>query len=276
MAGEDPRSLLRRFGLRPKNGLGQNFMVEPTAVEKVIAAADLAGDDEVLEIGPGLGTLTAHLLELAARVVAVELDGQLLAVLKEVLSNQPRLTLVHDDILRIDPAAYFDSPYKVVANVPYYITSAILRHLLEARVQPSVIVLTMQKELAQRIVSADRLSLLSISVQFYGRPQIVARIPAGAFYPTPKVDSAVVKIAVYPQPAVHVTSPDHFFEIVRAGFAAPRKQLHNNLTARLKLPASAVLGTLQQANIDPRRRAETLSLEEWARIENLLAQGAGE
>jgi 16S rRNA (adenine1518-N6/adenine1519-N6)-dimethyltransferase len=271
---EDPRVLLRRFGLRPKKSLGQNFMVDRAAVEKIAAAADLTPSDQVLEIGPGLGTLTARLLELAGRVVAVELDAGMVSVLREVLREQPGLVLVQGDILDLDPADYFDSSYKLVANVPYYITSPILRHVLEARTRPERIVLTVQKEVAQRIVSTDRLSLLAISIQFYGRPVIAGHIPAGAFFPAPKVDSAVVRIDVYPRPAVHVTEVEHFFRVVRAGFAAPRKQLHNNLAGSLGLSAAAVAALLDQASIDPRRRAETLSLEEWASLEQILAQGA--
>jgi len=204
MAESDPRQLLRRFGLRPKKGLGQNFMVGRHAIEQVVEAAELTAQDAVLEIGPGLGALTSRLLDQAGRVVAVELDDEMVRILGELLGDRPGLQLIADDILTMDLASLFDAPYKVVANIPYNITSAVLRHLLEAPVRPALLVLTMQQEVAQRIVATERLSLLAVSVQFYGRPKIVARIPRGAFHPVPRVDSAVLRVDVYPQPAVEV------------------------------------------------------------------------
>jgi len=269
-AKEDPRRILRRFGLRPKKSLGQNFLVDDRALSRIAMAADLTPEDRVLEIGPGVGTLTHLLLELAAEVVAVELDENLVRVMRELFGEHPRLRLIAGDILRLHPSDLFDIPYKVVANVPYYITSAILRHLLEAPVRPSLMILTIQREVAQRIVSKNRMSLLAVSIQFYGRPSIVARIPAGAFFPPPKVDSAVIRIDVYPQPAVEVSSSDLFFRVVRAGFSAPRKQLRNSLTHGLHLPNVIIAEALQRAGIDPSRRAETLSLDEWGKLTKQL------
>jgi 16S rRNA (adenine1518-N6/adenine1519-N6)-dimethyltransferase len=268
----DPRQLLKQFDLRPRKGLGQNFMVGRHAIEQVLAAADLHSDDSVLEIGPGLGTLTSRLLERAGQVVAVELDSELVRVLKELLGNHPRLRIIAGDILETDPASLFDTPYKVVANIPYYITSAVLRHLLEAAVRPSVIVLTMQREVAQRIVDRERLSLLAVSVQFYGAPRIVARIPSGAFHPPPKVDSAVLRVDVHPTPAVAVHDTGAFFRVVKAGFSAPRKQLRNALANGLRLPAGDIEAALQRAGIDPRRRAETISIPEWRDIQEALGE----
>ena len=267
----DPRQLLRRFGLRPKKSLGQNFMVGRRAIEQVLEAAELTPADVVLEIGAGLGTLTARLAERASQVVAVELDARMVEVLEQTLGEHPNLQLVAGDILEIDPASLFASPYKVVANIPYYITSAILRHLLEAAVRPTVIVLTTQKEVAQRIVARERLSLLAVSVQCYGRPRVVAHVPRGAFYPPPKVDSAVLRIDVYPAPAVPPADLDAFFRVVKAGFSAPRKQLRNALAHDLGRPAGEIAARLEAAGIDPRRRAETLSLEEWARLSRTLS-----
>ena len=268
----DPRQLLKQFGLHPRKGLGQNFMVGRHAIEQVIAAADLTGEDSVLEIGPGLGTLTGRLLECAGQVVAVELDQQLVQVLGELLGDQPRLRIVAGDILETNPATLFDTPYKVVANIPYYITSAVLRHLLEAPVRPTVIVLTMQREVAKRIVERERLSLLAVSVQFYGAPRIVARIPPGAFHPPPKVDSAVLRIDVFPEPAVAVKDTDAFFRVVKAGFSAPRKQLRNALSNGLRLPAANMERALRNAGVDPRRRAETVSISEWRDIQEALEE----
>lgn len=267
----DPRQLLRRFGLQPKKGLGQNFMVGRHAIEQVVQAADLTKSDTVLEIGPGLGTLTSRLLEEAGQVVAVELDTRLVEALEELLGERSNLRLIAGDILTTDPSTLFSGPYKVVANIPYYITSAVLRRLLEAPVRPTVIVLTMQREVAQRIVESKRLSLLAVSVQFYGAPRIVARIPRGAFHPPPKVDSAVLRIEVYPEPAAATRDVVGYFRVVKAGFSAARKQLRNSLAQGLHLPPGDVAAALERAAIDPSRRAETISLAEWGKIQDALA-----
>jgi len=273
-AESDPRQLLHRFGLRPNKRLGQNFMVDRRAVERIAAAAELQPDDHVLEIGPGVGTLTGRLLELAGDVVAVELDSRMVAALRELYGARPNLRLIAGDILKVDPATLFAGPYKVVANVPYYITSAILRHLLEAAIRPTLIVLTVQKEVAQRIVSTDRLSLLAISIQFYGRPTIAGYLPAGAFYPPPKVESAIIRIEVYPRPAVAVEDAEEFFRVVKAGFSAPRKQLRNALANGLHLAPAQIEAALRRAEIAPTRRAETLALAEWAALHKALREPA--
>ncbi len=269
-------ALLRRFNLKPKRSLGQNFLVDESALAKVAAAAELTPEDTVLEIGPGLGSLTRHLAEVATRVVAVELDQNLLAPLKHVLEDYDNVELVHGDILKLSPSTLNLPPgYKVVANIPYYITSAVIRHLLEAKVKPACLVLTVQKEVAQRMCAGPgELSLLAVSVQFYSAPRLVARLSAGAFYPRPEVDSAVVRLDVRPGPAVEVPDVDAFFRVVKAGFGQRRKQLRNALSAGLGLPTEAVTALLAQAGIDPRRRAETLALEEWGELtQTLTAKG---
>jgi 16S rRNA (adenine1518-N6/adenine1519-N6)-dimethyltransferase len=277
-------ALLRAYDLHPKKGLGQHFLADQAALGQIVAAADLTPTDTVLEIGPGLGTLTSLLAERAGRVVAVELDDRLAAILAERLADRPNVEVCPGNILRISDFASLVGPsYKVVANLPYYITSAVLRHLLERHDQPSLLVVTVQREVAERIVAVPPdMSLLAVSVQFYGRPSLVARIPAGAFYPPPKVDSAVVRIDVLGEPAVSLggasASPEgdlceapgpgvsvaDFFRVVRAGFGHKRKTLRNALSAGLGLAPACVEQALAQAGIDPRRRAETLSLQEWA------------
>jgi len=280
------RDLLTRFNLRARKSLGQNFLVDDAALDRIVAAAELKTGEWVLEIGPGLGTLTKRLAQLAGRVVAVEIDQYLIPALRFALAACPNIKLIHGDILQLDPAElathYPTSQpaneagrqvdrYKVVANLPYYITSAILRHLLEASVRPSLLILTMQLEVAQRLIAAPGdLSLLAISVQFYGKPSIVTRISAGAFYPVPKVDSAVVRIDVHPRPPVEVQEVDHFFAVVKAGFSQKRKQIHNALRSGLALPAETIGAALGQADIDPKRRAETLTLLEWATLAEAL------
>ncbi len=261
------KQLLREFGLRPRKSLGQNFLADDGALARIAAAADLVPGDAVLEIGPGLGTLTRHLAECARRVVAVELDVSLIPPLRRVTAPYSNVEIVHGDILALPISMFNFQTYKVVANIPYNITSAILRYLLEGEVKPSLIVLTVQAEVAQRITAAPGdMSVLAVSVQFYGRPVIVGRIGAGAFYPAPQVDSAIVRIEPHAQPPVDVPDPNRFFAIVKAGFSQRRKQLHNALSAGLARPQAQVAAALEQANLDGRRRAETLSLEEWASL----------
>ena len=271
----DPREVLRRHGLRPRKGLGQTFLVDRRALQRIVEAAELEPTDAVLEVGPGIGQLTRLLAARAGRVIAVELDPRMVAALRDELAGCRNVEVVQGDILALDPGALVGrGAYKVVANLPYYITSAAIRHLLEAQPPPSLLVLTVQREVAERITAAPGdMSLLSVSVQFYGRPRRVARIPAGAFYPPPKVESAVVRIDVYPEPPIRVDDVRHFFDVVRAGFSQRRKQLRNALAAGLGLPAEQVAATLRQAGIDPRRRAETLSLEEWSAISHQLSVG---
>lgn len=264
--------LLKQFQLRPKKSLGQNFLVDEGALARVAAAAELTATDTVLEIGPGLGSLTRHLAAAAQRVVAVELDEGLLPALDFVLRPYSNVEVIQGDILKLNPAAFRLPPaYKVVANIPYYITSAVLRQLLEAATRPSRLVLTVQREVAERICAqAGEMSLLAVSVQFYAQPQIVARLPAGAFYPKPEIDSAVVRLEVLPGPTVPVADPEHFFRVVKAGFSQKRKQLRNALSGGLRLEAATIDQLLAQAAIDPKRRAETLTLAEWGALAGIV------
>lgn len=270
----DVRGLLRRYQLHPKKSLGQNFLVDESALAKVVAAADLMPTDTVLEIGPGVGSLTRHLAAATGRVVAVELDQALLPALQEVLRPYSNIEIISGDILRLPPASFHLPPsYKVVANIPYNITSALLRQLLESQPRPTLVTLTVQLEVAQRLCAQPGdLSLLAVSVQFYGAPRLVARIPAGAFYPRPDVDSAIVRLEVFREPAVAVKDTGQFFQIVKAGFSQKRKQLRNALSAGLRLEAEQVDEWLAQAGVDPKRRAETLTLEEWGVLARLWSR----
>lgn len=267
------RATLDRFGLRPHKSRGQTFLVDPFALAQILQAAELCHDDEILEIGPGLGVLTKALAERARRVVAVEIDRGLVEALRQTLADRPNVEIVEGDALRLDPAEQFgDRPYKIVANLPYYITSPLLRHYFEAEPPPTGMVVMVQLEVAERIVAEPgALSLLAVSVQFYGRPRIVGRVPANAFLPQPKVDSAILAIELLPRPAVDV-DPEQFFKVVSAGFAMPRKQLHNALPQRMWMPPGAVAPALRAAGIDPMRRAQTLTLEEWATLTRKLAE----
>jgi 16S rRNA (adenine1518-N6/adenine1519-N6)-dimethyltransferase len=261
-------ALLRAYDLSPRKRLGQNLLCDPAALQRIVVAADLVPDDTVVEVGAGLGTLTRPLAERAGHVVAVEIDGRFVQALREQLADLANVEILHGDILRMPGLGLPHLGYKVVANLPYYITSAILRHFLESEARPRLLVVTVQREVAERIVARPgKMSLLAVSVQFYGQPQIVTRIPAGAFYPSPQVDSAVLRIEVGEHPAVILpagTDETIYFRVVRAGFSQRRKTLRNALSGGLALPPAQVEATLAEADIDPRRRAETLSLEEWA------------
>ncbi len=248
-------------------------------LQDVVSAAGLTSADAVIEVGPGLGVLTEELAKRAGWVAAIELDERLAVVLKKSLSSLGNTVVIHRDILQVSPAALLEesrgnlpagvdsSGYKVVANLPYYITSPTLRHFLEASLKPRVMVVMVQREVAEAVAAQPGdMSILSISVQFYGRPEIVRTVPAHCFYPAPEVDSAILRITLYDQPAVAVSDADGFFGLVRAGFATPRKQIANSLAHGLKRDKTDVLPLLEEAEISPSRRAETLALDEWARL----------
>lgn len=261
-------ALLKRHGLRAHKGLGQNFLEDPQALEEIVSAAEIQQTDTVLEIGPGLGSLTRYLAASAKEVVAVELDENLIPPLKTVLAPYPNVRLIHGDILKLSPEDLFaDAGYLVVANIPYYITSVVIRHLLESKTKPRRIVFTIQKEVAQRICAQPGdLSLLSLSVQVYGLPRLALHIPAQAFYPAPKVDSAVLVIDMYPAPQIKAEMLDTFFKLIKAGFSQKRKTLRNSLSSGLHISTKDATELLTHADIDPQRRAETLSIEEWERL----------
>jgi 16S rRNA (adenine1518-N6/adenine1519-N6)-dimethyltransferase len=265
-------ALLKRYDLRPHKGLGQNFLQDPLALETIVETADIQPADTVLEIGPGLGSLTRYLAVSAKEVVAVELDEHLLPPLRDILSPYQNARLIHNDILKISPKDLnLENNYVVVANIPYYITSAVIRHLLESDIKPRRIVLTVQKEVAQRICAEPGdMSLLALSVQVYGKPRIAAHIPASAFFPAPKVDSAVLIVEIYPAPLIDEDLLDAFFRLIKAGFSQKRKTLRNSLSAGLHIPPADAVNLLTRANVDPQRRAESLALSEWSELTSIM------
>jgi 16S rRNA (adenine1518-N6/adenine1519-N6)-dimethyltransferase len=270
----DTRNQLHRLGTRAKKGLGQHFLVDRSVLEEIISAAELVPSDTVIEVGPGLGVLTEELVKKAGKVIAVEADPKLASSLQKRLSKFANLTVINADILQLDPLELIDRKrhYKVVANLPYYIAAPILRHFLEASLKPSLMVVMVQKEVGQSMVAQPgNLSIFAISVQLYGKPFIVDYVPAQSFYPEPKVDSAIVRIEVYPKPAIAVENIAGFFEIVKAGFSAPRKQIRNSLALGLQLTSAEIAELLKQSGIALHRRPETLSLEEWSRLQQTLA-----
>jgi len=270
------KTFLRRYHITAKKGLGQNFLIDEKVLETILETAELSSQDTVIEVGPGLGLMTAELAKRAGWVIAIELDNRLADILKKTLPGD-NIVVIHQDVLGTDPGVLLQQgapcfpeaikPYKVVANLPYYITSPVLRHFLEASVKPERIVVMVQKEVAEAIVAAPgQRSVLSISVQFYGRAEIVTYVPASSFYPEPKVDSAVVKIDVYSHHPIDVDDEGRFFKLVKAGFTASRKQAANSLAQGLGVSKNEALDMLTKAAIDPTRRAETFTLEEWGSL----------
>lgn len=265
------RNLLYAHNMRPNKSFGQNFLVDRPVLMSIVDAAEIAESDQILEVGAGTGVLTRELAQRAKRVVAVELERDMLALLAKTTQQYANVELVARNLLFLDPLNVFgETPYKLVANLPYYITAPTFRHFLESENPPLCIVVMVQHEVAQRIVAAPGdLSLLAISVQFYGRPRIIAQVPARAFYPAPKVDSAILRIDVNPQEARALLTHeqrDRFFRVVQAGFSQKRKQLHNSLSHGLHRKDEDIRAWLATAAIDPGRRAETLGIEEWLRV----------
>jgi 16S rRNA (adenine1518-N6/adenine1519-N6)-dimethyltransferase len=264
----DVPGLLKEFKIRPNKKLGQNFLVDPNALKRVVEVASLSASDEILEIGAGVGSLTRLLASHAQRVVAVEVDKDLLPPLHKVLKRCKNVDIIFGDILTFEPTSLIQSEkYLVVANIPYYITSAIIRRLMQASVRPSRMVLTVQTEVAERICAEPgNLSMLSLSVQVYSDPKIAARIPAGSFYPPPQVDSAIVRIELSPDPKIQAIDLPVFFLLAKTAFAQKRKKLRNSLGSFPNLNAGLAETLLEEAAIDPGRRPESLTINEWASL----------
>lgn len=263
--------LLRKHGIRPNKSLGQNFLIDKSALQRVINAGHITKEDNILEVGAGLGNLTWLLGKHAKKIIAVELDSDLLPILHEVTKSCKNVRIVQGDILRLDPVKLMPpGRYLVIANIPYYITSNLIRHLLETKNRPSRLVLTIQREVAERICAKPgKLSLLGLSVQIYGFPQIDSHIPADAFYPIPKVDSAIVRIEIFPSPIIPAEQINTFFTLAKAGFSQKRKTLKNSISAGMSDSPDQTERMLIESGISPQRRAETLSIEEWKSLADL-------
>jgi len=262
---DETRDRLRRYGLKAKKGLGQHFLIDEEVLKDIITEADISSRDTVLEIGPGLGVLTGELSRAAGKVVTVELDGLLANRLAGEYRTQPDVIVLNRDILEATPGALLR---EATGAVPAHYKVV---HLLEAEVKPEAMLLMLQREVAETIVAPPgKLSLLALSVRFYGVPQIVRAVPASAFYPVPKVASALLRIDLLPEPAVAVADVGEFFRFIKAGFKAPRKQLANSLSRGLCRPRAEILPKLTAAGIDPARRPGTLSLEVWANLERVF------
>jgi 16S rRNA (adenine1518-N6/adenine1519-N6)-dimethyltransferase len=264
-----PRAALQAGGLRPRKRLGQNFLRDTSVLPRIVKAMELGAGDQVVEIGSGTGVLTEALLEAGARVTAVELDDSLLAMLEARFQDDRRVRLWHGSALSFDPCIECKGPYKLAGNIPYYITAPLVRHFLETDCRPALLVLMVQREVAERMTAAPgKLSVLGVSVQIYAEAEIISRVPAAAFYPAPKVESAIVRLRPH-GPAPSTENTDAFFSVVRAGFSAKRKQLANSLSAGLGTSRESGVKLLSNAGIDPKLRAEDLSIDDWKRLADL-------
>ncbi|MBP2636750.1 MAG: rsmA [Firmicutes bacterium] len=263
--------IVRTFGIHMSKKLGQNFLIDANVVDGIVAAAAITEGDPVLEIGPGIGTLTQGLAEAGAEVTAVELDRRLLDVLGKTLEGYNNVRIIHGDILKIDISREINKEkYKVVANLPYYITTPIIMKFLEEKLPVELLVTMVQKEVAERMVAkpgGKDYGALSVAVQYYTQPEIMFIVPPQAFLPPPAVESAVIRCTVRSKPPVEVASEKMFFRVVKAAFAQRRKTLANGLKAA-GLNKDDLEQVLTQAGIDGTRRGEQLSLDEFAAIAN--------
>ena len=254
---------------RAGKSLGQHFLVDRRVLGRILDAAELSADDLVVEVGPGKGVLTKALASRAGRVVAVELDPELAGSLSTAFRDDPDVNVVEADArdVAIDSLVDTGTPYKVVANLPYYAASPIVRRFLEESHSPGLMVFMVQREVARSMAaSPGGMTLLSVMVQLYGEARIVGYAPPRAFRPAPKVTSAIVRVRVLPRPALDLDSTDRFIDLVKAGFSAPRKQIRNCLRQGLGVSAECAEAMLARAGIDPTRRPQTLSIPEWGRL----------
>jgi len=273
---------LQQVGISPKKGLGQHFLVDSEVLQDILSTAQPNEQDIIIEVGPGLGVLTKELAARAGWVIGIEVDKRLISPLEQTLTSYTNVTILNTDILQTDipalltHASLSNQRYTMVAALPYNIASPVLRHFLEASIQPASMVVMLQREVADTIAAPPgKMSLLSVAVQLYGKATVIRYVTPQSFYPPPKIDSAILKIDVYDQPAVEVPDITRFFTIVRAGFSAPRKQLRNSLAQGLHLATAEAAVLLEQAQIDPSRRAESLALSEWAELTNIIIRQTG-
>ncbi len=265
-----PKQILSRYGIEPKKSLGQNFIVDNSILTGIVAAASLTESDEVLEVGPGLGDLTRLLASNAKRLVGVEIDGRLMPILEDRLAGWKNVQLLEGNILDVVPEEIFQGSYKVVGNLPYYITGLIFRKFLSLEIRPSLLLFTVQKEVAQRITAGPgKMSLLALIVQFYAKAKLVRTIKAGNFWPRPNVDSAVLRLEIFETLPLSTKETEGFIKLAKVGFSHKRKQLQKNLR-QLGYSKSELSTSLSRAGIDGTRRAESLSLEEWLMLYQAL------
>ncbi len=272
---QELKSLLQSHNLWAKKGLGQNFLIDEDALDKIVGAADLKLSDNVVEVGPGTGFLTEQLLDKIEHVTAIEYDSGMVDLLVEKFeSSGENLEIIHSDILnyQIQSSKFKVQNYKVVANIPYYITSPLLKHFLQSDIPPSLMVLLVQKEAAEKICGITGKSLITIETQLFGKPEIIDIVPAESFYPAPKVDSAILKIDVFDKPLVDIEKLKDFLRIVKFGYSQKRKKLSNSLSAGFHLKPAEIKPFLDEADIDLSFRAENLEIGDWKRLVKVLTK----
>jgi 16S rRNA (adenine1518-N6/adenine1519-N6)-dimethyltransferase len=251
------KNFLHQHNFRPKDYMGQNFLVDEDALNEIVRAGDLKPSDVVLEVGPGLGVLTKELVARAEKVIAVEKDEKLVRVLQSEIRN-PKLVLINQDILRFNLDEHITGPYKVVANIPYYLTSKLIQYFLEQKNQPELLVLMIQKEVGERITAQPgELSILAISVQIYSDPEIVSFVSKQSFWPVPEVDSVILKITPKDKYGSQITDYRSFFRVIKTAFAGKRKQIKNTIKNT---------EALEKAGIDPTLRPQDLKIEQWIEL----------
>lgn len=273
-------AVLQKYNFVFQKKYGQNFLIDSHVLEKIVDAAQITEEDCVLEIGPGIGTMTQYLAESAREVVAVEIDRALIPILEDTLSAYHNVTVINRDIMKVDIQQLVQErnqgrPVKVVANLPYYITTPIIMSLLEKHVPLQSITIMVQKEVADRMQvgpGTKDYGALSLAVQYYARPEVVANVPANCFMPRPGVDSAVVRLTRYPQPPVEVRDEKHMFAMIRASFNQRRKTLANGLANGMGIPREQVAEALAEMGLSATIRGEALTLEQFAQLSNLLKQ----
>ena len=268
---QDPlnaRALLKSNGIVPKKQLGQNFVIRRSALDQIVSAASLTEQELILEIGAGLGALTQKLAGSGHRVVAVEYDKRLIPILRSIMAAHSNVDIIQGDILQLDLKRILDQrDYIVVANIPYHITSAVIRRLMESPFRAKRVILTIQREVAERVVAEPGdLSLLALSVQVFGLPRIHSHISSAAFYPQPKVESSVLRIDMFAEPKIKISDIDQFFRIAKAGFSQKRKQMRNALAGGLGKSPPEIEEFMLRADINPAKRAQELNLGEWQRL----------
>ncbi|AZR74439.1 16S rRNA (adenine(1518)-N(6)/adenine(1519)-N(6))-dimethyltransferase [Anoxybacter fermentans] len=273
------REILQKFNLQPNKALGQNFLIDNNILNKIIKAGEVTKKDHVIEIGPGIGSLTQRLAEMAGKVTVIEKDRRLIPVLKEILHMYDNINYIEDDVLKVDWSKIIGpgEKIKVIANLPYYITTPIIMGLLENCLPVDIMVFMVQKEVAERMVAepgGKDYGALSIAVQFYSKAEIVAIVPPTVFIPRPKVNSAIIKLTRLEKPAVDVLSEEIFFKVVKASFQQRRKTLGNSLSRSSELPLSKVeiKEALKVAGIDPSLRGEKLRIEDFGRLSDEIYQ----
>lgn len=276
------KEILKKYGFSFKKSLGQNFLIDPNILRNITESAGLTKETGSIEIGPGIGALTEHLARSSKKVLAFEIDQRLLPILEDTLSPYDNVKVVHQDILKADVQGLIETEFKdikdimVVANLPYYVTTPIITQLLTKRLPLRGIVVMLQKEVADRISAkpgTKEYGSLSIAIQYYTKAETVMVVPKTVFMPQPNVDSAVIRLTLHGEPIVDVDDEEFFFQVTRASFAQRRKTLLNNLTSQLpngKGAKEEILEALGQIGIDPGRRGETLSIEEFAALSNAL------